>query len=116
MEKTIKGRAAIRFCWKAGLNTTKKFEMIQKVYGESAVHNVFSEGRESIPDEQRSRRPTTTRTRKNIARIADILKEDCRSLCRLITERMGIPKTIVQQILREDLQKWKHCAGIVSMH
>ncbi len=26
---------------------------------------------------------------------------------------MGIPKTIVQQILREDLQKWKLCLQFV---
>ncbi len=52
MEKTIEQRAAIHFCWKAGFNATKIFEMIQKVYGESAVYcatvfhwyNAFSEG------------------------------------------------------------------------
>ncbi len=38
MEKTIEQRAAIRFCWKADFNATKTFEMIQKVYDESAVH------------------------------------------------------------------------------
>ncbi len=60
--------------------------MIQKVYGESAVHrttvfcgyNVFSEGQESICDKQRNRRPTT-RMRENIAHVADVLKEDRRS-------------------------------------
>ncbi len=85
--------------------------MIQKVYGESDIHcatlfhwyNTFSEWRESIRDEQRSGRPTMIRTRENTAHIADILKEDCRSSCRLIAEQMGIPKTIVPQILREDL-------------
>ncbi len=45
--------------------------------------------------------------KKNIPRVADILKEDCPSLGRLIAERMGIPKTIVQQILCEDSQKLK---------
>ncbi len=69
--------------------------MIQKVYGESAVYratvfrwyNAFSEGRESIRDERRSGRPTTmTRTCKNIPCVADILKEDRRSSCRLIAE------------------------------
>ncbi len=39
---------------------------------------------------------------ENIARVADILKEDRLSLCRLIAKLTGIPKTIVQQILRED--------------
>ncbi len=41
----------------------------------------------------------TTRTRRNIARIADIFKEDRLSLCRLKVEQMGIPKTIAQQSL-----------------
>ncbi len=115
MEKTIEQYAALRFCRKASFNATKTFEMIQKVYGESAVHraavfpwyNTFSKGRESIRDEQRSGRPTTTRTNKNIAPVANILKEDRRSLCKLIAEWTGIPKTIVQQILHEDLQEWK---------
>ncbi len=78
--------------------------MIQKVYGESAVHhatvfhwyNVFSEGWELIRDEQRSGRPTKTRMRKTIAGVADILKEDPYVLCRLIAEQTRIPKTIVQ--------------------
>ncbi len=95
--------------------------MIQKVYGESAVHraavfcwyNMFSEGRESMYDEQRSGRPTAKRTHENIVRIADILKEDRRSSCRLIAEWIGIPKIIVQQILREDLQKRTLCARFV---
>ncbi len=51
MEKTIEQRAAIHFCWKAGFNATKTFEIVQKVYIESAVHhatvfcwyNTFSE-------------------------------------------------------------------------
>ncbi len=62
MEKTIEKRAAVRFCWKAGFNATKTFEIIQKVYGVSVVHratmfcwyNAFSEGHKSIRDEQRS--------------------------------------------------------------
>ncbi len=106
MEKTIEQCATIRFCWKASFNATKTFEIIQKVYGESAVHyatvfrwyHPFSEERESIRDEQRSERPTTTRRSKNIAHIADILKEDRRSSCTLIAEWIGIPKTITQQI------------------
>ncbi len=56
--------------------------MIQKVYGVSAVHratvfhwyNIFSEGQESIFDEQRS-------ACENIAHVADVLKKDRRSLC-----------------------------------
>ncbi len=76
-------------------------------------YNAFSVSWESIHDEQRNGRPTTTRTQENIAYVADILKEDRRSLCRLIAEWMGIPKTIMQQIVCEDLQKWKLCMQFV---
>ncbi len=120
MEKTIEQCAATHYCWKAGFNATKTFEMTQKVYGLSAVHratvfhwyNAFSEGRDSIHDEQRSGRPMTTRMRENIACVADILK-DHQSLCRLTAEWIGIPKTIVRQILCEDLQNWKLCVQFV---
>ncbi len=52
MEKTVEQHATLPICWKAGFNATKTFEMIQKVYYESAVHratvfrwyNVFSDG------------------------------------------------------------------------
>ncbi len=54
-----------------------------------------------------------TRTRKNIARVGNILNEGRRSLCKLIAEWMGIPKTIAQQILRVDLQKRKLCMRFV---
>ncbi len=39
IEKTIEQRAAIYFCWKSGFNATKTLKMIQKIYGESAVHH-----------------------------------------------------------------------------
>ncbi len=55
----------------------------------------------------------TIRTREQIARVADILKEGRWFLCRLIAEQMGIPKTIVQRTLHEDLQKQKLCTQFV---
>ncbi len=79
-------------------------------------YNAFSEGRESIRDEEKSGRPTTTRTCENIAHIADIVKEDRRSSCRLIAEWTGIPKTIVRLILLEDLQKWNSARGLRRIH
>ncbi len=64
-------------------------------------------------DEQRSGRLTMTRMRKNIARVANISREDRQSLRRLIAEQTGIPKTVVRQILWEDLQKQKLCTQFV---
>ncbi len=111
IEKTIEQCAVIRFCWKVGFNAIKTFEMIREVYGESGAHhaavfrwcNTFSEGQESICDEQRSGRPMMKRRRENIARVADVLKEDRRSSCKLIAKWTRIQKIIVQQILCADL-------------
>ncbi len=58
-------------------------------------YKAFSGGRESIRDEQRNGKPTMTRTCKNIARVVDILKEDCRFSCRLVGEWTRILKTTV---------------------
>ncbi len=98
------------------------FEMIQKVHGESAVHhatvfclyNVFSKKRGSICNAQRSGRLAITRTYKNIFRVLDMLKKDHWSSRRLLAEHRGISKTIMQQILHEDLQKRKLCVQFLS--
>ncbi len=46
--------------------------------------------------------------------LLTFLKEDRQFSHRLIAEWMGIPKTVVQQILSEDLQKWKLCVWFAS--
>jgi len=38
----------------------------------------FSEGRESVTDEERSGRPTTSRTEENIATVCQIVRENRR--------------------------------------
>ncbi len=81
MGKTIEQCAEIHFCWKAGFNATKTFEMIQTVYGERAVHRATV-----IHWYKKSGRLMMTKTCENTARIADILKEDLQSSYRLITE------------------------------
>ncbi len=65
MEKTIiEQRAAIHFFWKVGFNATKTFEVVQKVYGESAVHRAivfhswFVMNRE-VEDQQQQERAET---------------------------------------------------------
>ncbi len=124
MEKTTEQPIAIRFFWKAGFNATKTFEVIQKVYGESAVHratvfcwyNAFSEGWQLVRDEQRCGRPMTTRTCKNIARVADILKEDRRSSCRLIAEWTGISKTNATNFVRRFITNGNSACGLCHIH
>ena len=73
----------------------------------------FSEGRESVIDEDRPGRPATSRTEENIAKICQIVRENHRLTVRSITEQVTIDRETVRKILTEDLDMRKVCAKIV---
>jgi hypothetical protein len=52
----------------------------------------FSEGRESVTDEERSGRPATSRTEENIAEVRQIVRENHRLTFRSIAEQANIDK------------------------
>jgi len=61
-------RLVIKFCCKVNFSATKTVELIQKAYSDAALsrttifewHTQFQEGRESVKDDKRSGRPTTS--------------------------------------------------------
>jgi len=114
-------RVAIKFCFKASLSVTETLVLVQKDYGNETLNwsNVFRwysrfrDGRELIGDYQRGGHPKSTRTEVNIAAVAELVKNDCWIASRMIAEFLNIPKTVVLQILREDLGKRKLCACFV---
>jgi len=73
----------------------------------------FSEGRESVTDEERSGRPATSRTEENIAKFRQILRENHRLTVRSIAEQVNIDRGTVRKILTEDLDMRKVCAKMV---
>jgi len=83
---------------------------------ETAVYNWvkhFSEGRESVTDEERSGRPATSRNEENLANIHPILRENHRLTVRSIAEQVNIDRETVKKILTEDLDMRKVCAKMV---
>jgi len=106
-------RAAIKFSCKVDFSATKTVELIQKAYGDAALsrktifewHKRFREGRESVKDDESSGRPTTSRIDDNIAAVFKMVKDDRNVTSRLIADTLGIPKSVVLRILREDLKK-----------
>jgi len=52
----------------------------------------FSEGRESVTDEERSGRPATSRTEENIAKILQIVYENSRLNVRSTAEQANIDR------------------------
>jgi len=123
-EMDVKGEqcVAIKFCCKVDFSATKTVELIQKAYGDAAFsrttifewHRRFQEGRESVKDDERGGRPTTSRTDDIAAAVDKMIKEDRNVTSRLIADTLGIPKTVVLRILREDLKKRKPCTRFVT--
>jgi len=66
-----------------------------------------------VKDDERSGRPTTSRTDDNIAAVDKMVKEDRKVASRLIADTLGIPKTVVLRILRGDLKRRKLCSRFV---
>ena len=105
-------RVAIKFCFKTDLSATETLVPVQKAYGNEALNrsNVFSgyfrfrDGKE-LEDDERGGRPKSTRTQVNIAAVADLVKNDRRMASRMIAEFFNIPKTVVLQLLKDDLGK-----------
>ena len=73
----------------------------------------FSEGRESVTDEETSGRPATSRTEENIPKIPQIVRQNRRLTVRSITEQVNIYRETVRKILTEDLHIRKVCAKMV---
>ena len=94
-----------------------------EVYGKECMsrtrvfewHKRFHEGRTDVGDDERSRRPTISKTTNNNRENEKIVREDLRLSIRLIAERMSIDKeTVWQVILHENLHMTKVCAQAVS--
>ena len=73
----------------------------------------FSEGRESVIEEERSGRLATSRTEENIAKTRQILCENPWLTVRRIAEQVNIGRETVRKILTEDLDMRKVCAKMV---
>jgi ribosomal protein S25 len=73
----------------------------------------FSEGRESVTDEERSGWRAMSRTEEIIAKVGKIVREDRQLTVRSIAEQANINTEIVRKILTVDLDIRKVCAKMV---
>ncbi|KAJ4444890.1 hypothetical protein ANN_06688 [Periplaneta americana] len=114
-------RVNIKFCYKLGKTATETHGMLVQVYGKEAVTRKcvyewfkrFREGKETIEDEPRSGRPSTSRTPEMIEKVRQMLAQDRRLTLRLISEELDISKDTVHTIIRDDLGKRKICSRFV---
>ncbi|XP_054717601.1 histone-lysine N-methyltransferase SETMAR-like [Uloborus diversus] len=94
--------------------------MLQEGYGEVCMsysqakkwHKAFKEGREDVTDEARSGRPSTSKTDNNVSCVRELLNSDRRMSVRLLSDSLNLPKTIVHEIVSEELGMRKICAKL----
>jgi len=105
LELELEQRINIKFLVKCGKSGKKTREMLVEVYEDNAMKTTavykwvkrFSEGRESVTDEERSGRPATSRTEENIAKIYQIVRENHWLTVRSIAEQVNIDRETVRK-------------------
>jgi len=120
-ELELEQRTNIKFLVKLGKSGNEIRQMLVPVYGDNAMKKPavykwvkhYSEGRESITDEERSGWPATSRTEENIAKVRQIVRENHQLTVRSITEQVNIDRETVRKILTEDLDMRKVRAKMI---
>ena len=110
-ELELQQRTNIKFLVKLGKSGNEIREMLVQVYGDNAMKKTavykwgkrFSEGRESVTDEERSGRPATSRIQENIAKVRQMVRENRRLNVRSIAEQVNIDRETVRKILTKIL-------------
>ena len=93
------------FCFKLQKSAKETHKMLKLVYGDAAVKTVykwferFRNGCESVEDEERSGRPSTSKTQENVERVTEMIRSNRRLTIREISEDLNISYDSVQNIL-----------------
>jgi len=120
-DNNFEQRFAIRFCFKLRHSVPETFQELQQAYGDSVLSRAqvfgwfkaYLEGRNSIENEPRSGRPSTSKNDENITRVRNLVRSDRRLTVRMIGEQLGLSRTTVHQILTNDLEMKKICTKMV---
>jgi len=100
LELELEQRTNIKFLVKLGQSGNEIREMLVQVYRDNAMKKTavykwvkhFSEAKESVTDEERSGWPATSRTEENMAKVCQIVCENCRLTVRSIAEQVNVDR------------------------
>ena len=95
--------------------------MMQKAFGNECMsktrikewYNRFKGGLTSVDSDSRSGRPSTTKTLDSIERVRLVIEQDRRMTVRGLKKDLGMPKTIIWEILTSNLQITHVCAKFI---
>ena len=114
----IEHRAVIKFFSRKGLNTTEISKQLDNVYKDSAPSyrtvskwvTKFKNQERAFEDAPRMGRPSTITTDENVEAVERILMRDWQVSVRRLTYELVIPKTIIREIIDDQLGMKKVCA------
>ncbi|KAJ8944902.1 hypothetical protein NQ318_012711 [Aromia moschata] len=120
MEKTLEERYAMKFCVKLNKTPKDTYDMLKEAsryvcmsYSQTMKwHKSLRKGREDVNEEARSGPPSTSRTDEHGTQVGEFLYTDRRMSVRMISEQLNLPKTIIHEIISEELAMWKICAKL----
>ncbi|VVC45005.1 Hypothetical protein CINCED_3A014263 [Cinara cedri] len=92
----------IKFCLKLGKNATETYTIIKIAFGDDYLSR--SDGRQSIKDDPRSGRPSTSRNDDVVANIYEKVRNDRRLSDHELANEAGILIGSCHEILTENLQ------------
>ncbi|XP_042236972.1 protein GVQW3-like [Homarus americanus] len=104
-------RVNIKFLVKLTKSSSETFQLLTEAYGEDCMsrarvfewHKRFSEGRETVKDDDRPGRPRTAVTDDKIEKIRDMIRKNRRLGVRAIAEKVNLDRESVRRILKEEL-------------
>ncbi|XP_066150300.1 protein GVQW3-like [Euwallacea fornicatus] len=118
MDLNLQQRTCIKFCVKNGFNGARTLE---KCFDNDSLkktvvyqwHERFKSGRESIEDDERSGKPSTSKTDENIDKVEEMLVNNHKYTIREIAEDLSIAYGSVHDILVNDLGFHRVAAKLV---
>ena len=96
-------RVNIKFLVKLKKSATETFQLLTEAYGEDCMsrapvfewHKRFSEGRESVNDDDRPDHPRTAVTDDSIEKVRDVIRKDRRLGVRAVAEEVNLDRESV---------------------
>ena len=121
MSEEQEQRVCTKFCVKLGRNGAQTFEMLRTAFGEQCLscacifewHKRFKEGWDSVDDNPRSGRPTTSKTDDCVVRVRELIGANWRLTIRELSVEVGVSYGTCHAILTQDLNMWHVAAKFV---
>jgi len=114
-------RVCIKFCVKNEFNGVKTLEMLGNCFGsdtpkKTAIyewHEGFKSGRESVKDDERSGRPSTSKIDENINKVREMLINNHKLTIRELAKDLNIAYGSIQDIVVNGLGLRRVAAKLV---